>query len=202
MAACSNIRTMTKDVFAPGEREVIQIGQHTQNFAIQLSDELIKSIKMSTVSTCRFSRSSRTSLTSKQFEDNEVGHVVGLVANHESSSIPVLEPLLEVVASTSGAVQALPQSTLIGDLKLTSLKSRLARLGIEADFAGEGVLVCSSAEHIDMDVEEDQRNQRNVADFVTVKKEGRDQVVVEGMPSDIYYTVRKEIYGLHAIVAA
>src|ERR1700761_6122793 len=50
LAACSNIRTMTKDVFAPGEREVVQIGQHTQNFAIQLSDELIKSIKMSTVS--------------------------------------------------------------------------------------------------------------------------------------------------------
>jgi len=62
--------------------------------------------------------------------------------------------------------------------------------------------VCSSAEHIDMDVEEDHKNQKNVADFVTVKKEGRDQVVVDGMPSDIYYTVRKEIYGLHAIVAA
>ena len=126
------------------------------------------------------------------------------------SSIPTLEAAL-AVPSTSDPAQAadtelpsttltskpkalaprppssLPRSTIIGDLKLTALKSRLATLGVSAEFAGEGVLVCNGAS----------------ADAqVAVKKIGRGQVIVEGAPSQVYYLVRQEVYGLHAVVVS
>jgi cleavage and polyadenylation specificity factor subunit 2 len=88
----------------------------------------------------------------------------------------------------------LPRSTMIGDLKLTALKSRLAKLGIAAEFAGEGVLVCGGAASKTVG--------EAVSDSVAVRKTGRGKVVVEGTVSDVYYTVRKEIYNLHALVAA
>ena len=83
-----------------------------------------------------------------------------------------------------------PSSTLIGDLKLTALKARLATIGIRAEFAGEGVLVCGLTSEGDL------------GNSVAVRKAARGHVELEGAVSDIYYKVRKEIYGLHALVAA
>lgn len=48
--SCGTIRAMTKDIYAPAAGESIQIGQQTNTFSISLSDELMKSIKMSSVS--------------------------------------------------------------------------------------------------------------------------------------------------------
>lgn len=84
----------------------------------------------------------------------------------------------------------LPWSTMIGDLKLTALKSRLGVLGIAAEFIGEGVLVCGS------------RASGSLEDAVAVRKTARGQVMIEGSISDVYYTVRREVYDLHALVAA
>ena len=76
------------------------------------------------------------------------------------------------------------------DLKLTALRGRLGALGIPAEFAGEGVLVCGAfAEGPEAD------------DVVAVRKLGRGRVMIEGGVSDVYYSVRREIYALHAIVA-
>ena len=86
--------------------------------------------------------------------------------------------------------QRLPSSTLIGELKLTALKARLAAIGIRAEFAGEGVLVCGITPEGDL------------ASSVAVRKAARGHVELEGAVSDVYYKVRKEIYGLHALVAA
>lgn len=47
--SCANIRSMTKDIYAPSQGESIQIGQNTNSFSISLSDELLASIKMSRV---------------------------------------------------------------------------------------------------------------------------------------------------------
>lgn len=41
---------MTRDIYAPGVGESIQIGQQTNVFTVALSDELIASVKMSRVS--------------------------------------------------------------------------------------------------------------------------------------------------------
>lgn len=123
----------------------------------------------------------------------------GRVTGNANSTIPVLEPTVPV-SSTNGIeivqtpgirpVLSLPWSTMIGDLKLTALKTRLGVLGIAAEFIGEGVLVCGS------------RTSGSLDDVVAVRKTARGQVVVEGSISDVYYTVRREVYDLHALVAA
>lgn len=139
-----------------------------------------------------------------------MGHIQGRVSVGTDSTIPTLEPLSVIASSkslptsstqlsapslpshapkalASRSPSALPRSTVIGDLKLTILKSRLAALGVSAEFAGEGVLVC---------------NGNSTSSQVAVKKTGRGQVVLEGSPSQVYYLVRQEVYGLHAVVVS
>ncbi|KAI0031665.1 beta-lactamase-like protein [Vararia minispora EC-137] len=179
---CANIRTMTKDIYAPGLGDEVQIGQQTNSFSVSLSDELLASVRMS------------------RFEDNEVGFVRGRITTSASSTMPVLDPLPPGAPLPSSAnapvshiprlAQRLPHSTMIGELKLTALKSRLAAVGICAEFAGEGVLVCGL------------RADGGLKDAVAVRKTGRGRVEMEGTACEVYYKVRKEIYGLHALVAA
>ncbi len=80
---------------------------------------------------------------------------------------------------------------MIGDLKLTSLKTRLSSAGVQAEFAGEGVLLCRSKD-----------SPENDGTLVSVKKLADGKVELEGSISDVYYIVRKAIYDLHALVAA
>jgi len=47
--SCNNIRSMTKDIFTPNVGESIQIGQQTNSFSINISDELLASLKVSQV---------------------------------------------------------------------------------------------------------------------------------------------------------
>lgn len=89
----------------------------------------------------------------------------------------------------------LPQSTMIGELKLTALKQRLASIGVQAELIGEGVLICGAAAKRGSSSD-------SLEDSVAVRKTARGHVELEGAVSDVYYTVRKEIYGLHALVAA
>ncbi|KZT13019.1 uncharacterized protein LAESUDRAFT_719328 [Laetiporus sulphureus 93-53] len=189
--SCSNIRAMTRDIYSPVQGENIQIGQHTNSFSISLSDELLASIKMS------------------QFEDNEVGYVTGRVASLATSTIPVLEPVSSSSLKSSSSnlqlphgrilgsrpTRTLPQSTMIGELKLTALKARLAAVGVHAELIGEGVLICGASA-------KKGGNSDSWEDSVAVKKTTRGRVELEGSVSDVYYTVRREIYNLHALVAA
>jgi len=184
--SCGSIRAMTKEIFAPSEGESLTIGQQTNTFTISLSDQLLDSIVMS------------------NFEDNHVGFVHGRIAVNDDSTIPILEPVVNVLppfaqlTNTPGSASKSPipilarrascslaPSTIIGDLKLTVLKTRLGSIGINVEFAGEGVLVCASP---------------SGSDYVTVKKVGKGQVVLEGSPSELYYSVRDEVYGLHAML--
>ncbi|KAI0663219.1 beta-lactamase-like protein [Cubamyces menziesii] len=190
--SCANIRAMTKEIYAPSQGETIQIGQQTNSFSISLSDELLASIKMS------------------RFEDNEVGYVAGRISSLATSTIPVLEPVstaslqsqstarqLPARAHILGSrpTQILPQSTMIGELKLTALKARLAQVGIQAELVGEGVLICGAAARRGASAD-------SLEDSVAVRKTARGRVELEGSVSDIYYKVRKEVYALHALVAA
>ena len=91
--------------------------------------------------------------------------------------------------------QTLPQSTMIGELKLTALKARLASVGVQAELVGEGVLICGAGAKRGVGVDA-------LGDSVAVRKMARGRVEVEGSISDVYYVVRREIYGLLALVAA
>jgi cleavage and polyadenylation specificity factor subunit 2 len=90
---------------------------------------------------------------------------------------------------------SLPRSTLIGELKLTALKSRLASVGVQAELIGEGVLICGAAA-------KQGGVPDSLEDSVAVKKTARGKVDLEGPVSDVYYIVRREVYNLHALVAA
>ncbi|EAU84389.1 cleavage and polyadenylation specificity factor subunit [Coprinopsis cinerea okayama7 len=187
--SCGSIKAMTKDILAPVVNESIQIGQQINNFSISISDEMLASLRMS------------------RFEDNEIGYVRGRVVMHSNSIIPILEPASSAFPSSqtpttkqvlnkrklgSRPQVALPHSTMIGELKLTALKARLAKVGIQAELVGEGVLICGAGVG----------SLDNLAETVAVRKVASGRVELEGNVSDVYYTVRKEIYQLHALVAA
>ncbi|KZT62102.1 hypothetical protein CALCODRAFT_522464 [Calocera cornea HHB12733] len=191
--ACGEIRSMTREISTPTVGEEIKIGEHTHSYSISIGEALFSSLKMS------------------KFEDNEVAFVSGRITFNANSAIPVLEPAAMAVVENSTAVvlapvrsqehngiiampppQILPQTTLIGDLRLTALKARLSALGITADFAGEGVLICGLSQA---------GKEGTDNDVVSVRKMGGGRVEVEGNVSDVYYTVRRELYGLYAQVA-
>lgn len=142
-----------------------------------------------------------------QFEDNEVAYVTGRVANLATSTIPILEPVASsAVRAQAGsaprarmlgarATRSLPQNTMVGELKLTALKTRLATVGVQAELVGEGVLICGAAAKKGSSWDA-------LEDSVAVKKTGKGKVELEGAVSDIYYKVRQEVYNMHALVAA
>ncbi|KAG6337224.1 hypothetical protein ID866_1854 [Astraeus odoratus] len=190
--SCGQIRSMTRDIYAPSTAESIQIGQHTNTFSISISDELLSTLKMS------------------RFEDNEIGYVTGRVTNHFSLNIPILEPAGSSVSSDTATArtvvqpdrifgariaQPLPRSTMIGELKLTALKARLASIGIPAELIGEGVLICGAGARRD-------QSSDSIEETVAVKKTEKGKVELEGNVCDVYYIVRREIYSLHALIAA
>ena len=80
---------------------------------------------------------------------------------------------------------------MIGELKLTTLKSRLASVGVQAELVGEGVLICTSGS-----------SPEGLGGPVAVRKLAKGKVEMEGNISEVYYIVRREIYHLHALVTA
>jgi cleavage and polyadenylation specificity factor subunit 2 len=118
---------------------------------------------------------------------------VAVKAEPEIEVEPEAEPEAEVVMVESdkpvgpSGPAPLPGSLFIGDLRLLALKSRLAGQKIDAQFAGEGVLVCGT---------------EGKGSMVVVRKLGEGQVVLEGAVSKTYFAVRKELYGSYAQVTA
>lgn len=90
----------------------------------------------------------------------------------------------------------LPGSLFIGDLRLLALKNRLAAQKIDAQFAGEGVLVCGPG------VSAHAEKGKAQGSMVVVRKLGEGQVALEGAISRTYFAVRKELYGSYAQVTA
>jgi cleavage and polyadenylation specificity factor subunit 2 len=194
---------MTKDIFAPFQGEEVKIGQQMNSFSITLGDEFLSTVKMSSVRLSPMFISPVIDV--QQFEDNQVGFVTGRISMHADAT-PALEPLMSgfIPKATHNAAArgrkrilgsrvpaSLPHSTLIGDLKLTALKARLATVGIHAELVGEGVLMCGKKGASTNSLEES----------VAVKKTGRGKVEMEGSVSDVYYAVRREVYNLHALVS-
>ncbi|KAF8917844.1 beta-lactamase-like protein [Mucidula mucida] len=190
--SCAGIRTMTKDIYSPASLETVQIGQQINSFSISISDELLASMRMS------------------RFEDNEVGYLTGKIVAHATSTIPTLETFanhtkpVKVEESQDQEMPSselrnlglrpavpLPSSTMIGELKLTALKKKLVDIGIQAELVGEGVLICGKRGTVDL-----------LEQSVAVRKTGQGKVEMEGNVSEVYYIVRKEIYNLHALIAA
>lgn len=134
-----------------------------------------------------------------------MGFLTGRIVTHATSTIPTLEPV-SAAAALEDAPESreplvrrlgarpsvpLPNSTLVGELKLTALKAKLATVGVRAELVGEGVLVCGIG-----------NSNNDLGETVKVRKTAKGKVELEGNISGVYYIVRKEIYNLHALVAA
>lgn len=92
---------------------------------------------------------------------------------------------------------------MIGDLKLTALKARLAAVGVQAELVGEGVLICGAMENPGRRLGASSSiAQSDLDKNVAVKKTARGKVEIEGTVSDVYYIVRREVYNMYAVVAA
>jgi cleavage and polyadenylation specificity factor subunit 2 len=77
---------------------------------------------------------------------------------------------------------------MIGELKLTALKARLAVVGVQAELIGEGVLVCRGGD---------------VVETVAVRQSARGQIKRgHRLRRILYCKVRKKIYRLHALVSS
>lgn len=116
------------------------------------------------------------------------------VDDSEPTAEPTADPKLSLAARQAQAPASgplpLPSSLFIGDLRLLALKNRLGSMGIPAQFAGEGVLVCGPGV------------QGEKGGIVAVRKLEEGRVVLEGPVSGIYFVVRKELYGSYAQVSA
>ena len=119
----------------------------------------------------------------------------GLVAAHATSTIPTLEPISSSMVTVDPATLVrtlvprmlgarpqvpLPHSTMIGELKLTALKSRLTSIGVQAELIGEGVLICGTPTSSD-----------TFRGSVAVRKLAKGKIELEGNVSDVYYIVRR-----------
>lgn len=92
----------------------------------------------------------------------------------------------------------LPQTLFIGDLRLTSLKTRLSGMSIPAEFAGEGMLICGPG--VPTLLKGEKLGPGMGASVVAVRKTGEGKIEMEGSVGDVYYHVRDALYGNFAQV--
>lgn len=205
LSTLSSIRSMTRDMNFPVLGEIIKIGQITSSFTVNLSDGILAGLKLS------------------KYEDFEVAQIRGMLKENEEEkdSVPMLEvarrKFNDVNTTSSSTVQmaegsqedqagstsredsidnkpSLPPTIFIGDLKLSNLKSVLAsRHRVLSEFAGEGMLVCGTGSGTN-------QVKDGSGASVTVQKESKGRVVIEGNVARGFYKVRDAVYGLHAKV--
>lgn len=208
---------MTQDIRAPVQGEIIEIGEFTSNFTVNLGEDVLGNVRFS------------------NFQDFQVALLKARINYRAESSIAMLETLdtgdslkNASTSTTDGAVEDevtvkteiqddevgtstdkikspsnestnnrrldQPTTLFIGDLRLSSLKHSLAmvsRPSIPSEFIGQGTLVCGSGAFDPSQGQED---------VVTVRKENDGEIVIEGNISKNFYSVRKAVYALHAQV--
>ena len=69
-------------------------------------------------------------------EDIEIARVQGIVHFSSGTAVPALQPVTQHMHKRR-------RPLLIGEAKLTDLKQELRFQNIDAEFAGQGVLVCN-----------------------------------------------------------
>ncbi|EPB87138.1 hypothetical protein HMPREF1544_06064 [Mucor circinelloides 1006PhL] len=154
--ACQGMDHFTKEIFTPSVSEVLNVSAATNIYRVKLTDSMVSSLRFS------------------KLDDYELARVVGRIHFPDDSTTPSLD-----VAVSDGPTKWEP-SVFVGDVRLTEFKKILQAEGIQAEFKGEGILVCN--------------------DQVAVRKTGTGQLLVEGAISMDYYKIRSLLYSQHAIL--
>ena len=126
-------------------------------------------------------------------EDGEAMNVDGDVEDK-----PVFERKVTTAAAMRHEPVSLPQTLFIGDLRLTSLKTRLSGMSIPAEFAGEGMLICGPG--VPTLLKGEKLGPGMGSSVVAVRKTGEGKIEMEGSVGDVYYHVRDALYGNFAQV--
>ncbi|KAI8603970.1 beta-lactamase-like protein, partial [Dissophora ornata] len=173
---------MTREIYTPSIGEVLNVSEVTNMYKINLTDALLSSLSFSTLG------------------EYDLAYLVGQVHLPAGSAAPGQEQNGALAPSSSSALQLQlqlqqkqqqqlemlareHQPVFVGDIKLTEFKNRvLKQAGIEAEFMGDGVLVCNGV--------------------VAIRKVDRTgQILLEGSPlSHDYYQVRQLLYKQFAIL--
>lgn len=90
--SCASIRLMTKDIYYPGDGEVVQIGQHVNSFSLSLSEELLSSVKWSKVSTYFYARCKPENTTTFSLKTLRLGTLSGGLQVMPVHQFPYLSP--------------------------------------------------------------------------------------------------------------
>ncbi|CAD6912199.1 unnamed protein product [Tilletia laevis] len=110
--------------------------------------------------------------------------------------------LISKAMFASAPTRTLQPTLFIGDLRLSVLKSILARdFRIPSEFAGEGMLVCGTPAMRGAGAGAGAGAPTTELPTVTVQKEGEGRVVLEGNVGPAFYAVRRAVFGLHAQVS-
>uniref|UniRef100_V5E4M5 Cleavage and polyadenylation specificity factor subunit 2 n=2 Tax=Kalmanozyma brasiliensis (strain GHG001) TaxID=1365824 RepID=V5E4M5_KALBG len=208
-AVLGAIKSLTAEVYAPRWMESVQIGQVTNAFTVQLGEALLSGLQLSRFEEFEVAHVRalvRRSATEDEVTVLESESAIAAAEDGEESGSKVLTDLTEsgIVRSIESTVQAsrvavpgagdVGGTLFIGDLKLSTLKSLLGHppYRLNADFAGEGMLVCAPA---------GAKAGTLGSEAVTVQKRGKGRIVVEGNVGKSFGLVRGAVYGLHARVA-
>lgn len=152
------------ELYTPCLGDTLAIGGLSDSYSVRLGDALMRRIHW------------------RQMQDYNVVHLHVVPDYVADAEVPTLVPAQDEIRAQ---VAQAPSSLYVGDLRLPALKAYLARQHrIRADFAGEGVLVCSD------------KGERSV----TVTKQGAGRIIVEGNLSTGLARVRQSVYDMVAQV--
>ncbi|KAI7888717.1 beta-lactamase-like protein [Mucor mucedo] len=155
-SAVHSIDHFTNEIFTPSVGEVLNVSAATNIYRVKLTDSMASSLQFS------------------KLDDYDLARIVGRIHFPDDSTTPSLD-----VAMPDATVKEEP-TIFVGDVRLSEFKKVLQSAGIQAEFKGEGILVCN--------------------DEVAVRKTGTGQLLVEGILSEDYYKIRSLLYAQHAIV--
>jgi len=216
-SSLSVVRGMTQDIRLPIQGEVVEIGEFTSNFTVNLGEEVLGSLRFSNfqdyqvallrakinyraessiamleaIDSTGPSPTEESLVQIEKKEDSASDNSENLLP---SSLIPTVDSKFLSPSTRNAAVQQ-PTTLFIGDLKLSSLKQSLAMVSkpsIPSEFIGQGTLVCGSGAFGGGSTSQE--------DVVTVRKENEGEIIIEGNISKNFYSVRDAVYALHAQV--
>ncbi|KAF9398389.1 cleavage and polyadenylation specificity factor subunit 2 [Mortierella sp. AD011] len=196
---------MTREIYTPSIGEILNVSEVTNMYKINLTDALLSSLSFSTLGEYDLAYL----VGQVQIPAGSTAPVLGMpMVEVEGSAEKTPGDAADrrdqngmVVATTTQHQQALQlqlqqkhqqqlemlarkhRPVFVGDIKLTEFKNRvLKQAGIEAEFMGEGVLVCNGV--------------------VAIRKvDETGQILLEGSPmSNDYYQVRQLLYKQFAIL--
>ncbi|KAJ2266757.1 hypothetical protein EV176_005491, partial [Coemansia sp. RSA 451] len=142
---------VTKDVYAPSVGEILNVSSGINAYQVQLADALFKQVRMASL------------------HGSTVGFVGGRIHYAQDAQVPTLD------FDSAGLDSAWQPPVLVGDPRLSALRSALEKHGIATRFDSEATLICNSAVAIKR---------------ATSKRSNTDCIRILGNPTPDFYRIR------------